>query len=190
MLKIYISRQVVIVGSNQIAMSCLEGLAMSTRVALTNLYLVSRDDPDQDHSPSLDNMSPTAWGLLDPARSARLALRSVANVVIGSVTGIDRDNRTVTVDRDQTVTYDLLVLAVDKTPRTLATAANYFTIDCLAAGRSCLDWVGQNWEGGTEPPRQYLVVYGLSIHSLGSNWQFGQWEIYPFFDPNAIYATY
>ena len=166
--------QVVIVGSNQIAMSCLEGLAMSSQVVLTNLYLVSRDDPDSDRSPSLVNMSPVAWGLLDPARSARLALRSVANVVIGSVTGLDRDNRTVTVDRDRTVAYDLLVLAVDKVPPSplpesgLAAAANYFMIECLAAGRSCLDWVGQNWDGGTEPPRQYLIVYGLSIHSLGT----------------------
>ena len=90
--------KIVIIGSSPLALAAAEFFASKRLHSFPNLLLLTEDNLEADFSPNVVNIAPPSWGQMEMGRRKRLSLQSVVNIVVGRVTGIDRDNQRLTVE--------------------------------------------------------------------------------------------
>ena len=85
--------KIVIIGSSPLTLNVAEFFASMRLHSFPNLLLLTEDNLEADFSPNVVNIAPPSWGQMEVGRRKRLSLQSVVNIVVGRVTGLDRDNQ-------------------------------------------------------------------------------------------------
>ena len=83
--------KIVIIGSSPLTLTAAEFFASMWLHSFPNLLLLTEDNLEAD-------IAPPSWGQMEMGRRKRLSLQSVVNIVVGRVTGIDRDDQRLTVE--------------------------------------------------------------------------------------------
>ena len=169
------TRRVVVIGTGPAATAAIEALTRSKLVTRPNIWLVSRDEVGQDTGLNVLNMAPPLWGRGSCTKSSRLSLRSVARVVQGSISWLDRTKCRVGIKGKEgkvsPLSYDILLLCLERTHYSLGLGRNrdpppnYFAPDSLQEASACLRAAQSLVEGGREG---YIIVLGLNLHALAS----------------------
>ena len=169
------TRRVVVIGTGPAATAAIEALTRSKLVTRPNIWLVSRDEVGQDTGLNVLNMAPPLWGRGSCTKSSRLSLRSVARVVQGNISWLDRTKCRVGIKGKEgkvsPLSYDILLLCLDRTHYSLGLGRNrdpppnYFAPDSLQEASACLRAAQSLVEGGREG---YIIVLGLNLHALAS----------------------
>ena len=167
------TRRVVVIGTGPAATAAIEALTSAKLVARPNLWLVSQDEVGREFGPNVLNMAPTLWGRGSSTKASRLSLRSVARVLQGNLSWLDREACRVGIEDKEgkvsPLSYDILLICIERTHYSLGLGrkrelpSNYFAPDSLEGAASCLRAAQTYVEAGREG---YIIVLGLNLHAL------------------------
>eukprot|EP01037_Dinobryon_pediforme_P018940 gene18940-19279_t len=197
--KLTVTKRVVVVGGSSHSYALLETLCSVSYLNLPNVYLIiekpplplSRvEDGSQTENAEDGGGSSSEESKLDDEYSGCLSLHDVeypfeqelfatglihkVNVVTGSLTDIDRENKAVVVSDEMAIEYDVLVLStnsVDTTTRHIPSLAGTHPSKCadcgiFSLGNPTADLLALRWVKRRNNRGDPIVVYGEALRAF------------------------
>uniref|UniRef100_A0A5K3F7N3 DUF4821 domain-containing protein n=3 Tax=Mesocestoides corti TaxID=53468 RepID=A0A5K3F7N3_MESCO len=112
--KLVLNARVVVVGASSTSLAFLEHIIFASHIRFNNLTLLTPHgipgDTEESENRRVSLFFPPHY-MQDRRRLGQIALRTSANVVSGTLTAINRNQKLITIDGTHEMSYDLLVLA-------------------------------------------------------------------------------